>query len=346
MKSRFPAILIAITLSGCTSAFNVKNAETQANAGAISLGGTQLESIRIDKPGLFPEDIKYNPITDKFIVGSFREGAVYEVGLDGAYRKLIDDPLLNSALGIQIDTERNRLLVVNADLGASIHPYPAGPKKAASLGIYELSSGKAINFVDLGKLKPNGAHLANGITMDDEGNAYITDSFSPVIYKVDTQGHASVFLESDRFLGEGINLNGIVFHPDGYLIAVKKGEGVLFKIPLNKPQDFSEIELTTKFIGGDGLVLVGKNELVVIANRASGKVTETVFSVRSDDNWNSAKVTDEYKFGKVYLTTGAIRKDKLYVLHSDLVSLMQAPQDQKDKLLTKATIQQVAIIRP
>lgn len=106
-----------------------------------------------------------------------------------------------------------------------------------------------------------------------------------------------------------------------------------------------EIELTTRFIGGDGLVLVSKDELIVIANRASGKVTETVFSVRSDDNWNSAKVTDEYKFGKVYLTTGAIRKDQLYVLHSDLVSLMQAPQDQKAKLRTKATIQQVANIR-
>lgn len=345
MKSWFPAILIAIALSGCTSALNVKNAETPATAGSVSLGGTQLDSIRIDKPALFPEDIKYNPVTDKFIVGSFREGSVYEVGLDGTYRKLIEDTRLNSVLGIQIDTERNRLLIVNSDIGASIHPDSEGPKKTASLGIYELSSGKNLHFIDLGILKPNGEHLANGITMDNDGNAYITDSFSPVIYKVDTQGHASIFLESDRFLGEGINLNGIVFHPDGYLIAVKKGEGVLFKIPLNYPKDFSEIELATRFIGGDGLVLVGKNELVVIANRASGKVTETVFSIRSEDNWNTAKVTDEYKFGKVYLTTGTIRKDKIYVLHSDLVSLMQAPQDQKDKLRTKATIQQVGNIR-
>jgi hypothetical protein len=345
MKSQFLAILTAVMLTGCTSVLNVRNTETHAIAEAVNLGGTQLDSISIEKPALFPEDIKYNPVTDKFIVGSFREGAVYEVGLDGTYRKLIDDARLNSALGIQIDTERNRLLVVNADIGASIRPYSEGPKKTASLGIYELSSGKNLHFINLGKLKPSGEHLANGITMDDDGNAYITDSFSPVIYKVDSQGHASIFLESDRFLGEGINLNGIVFHPDGYLIAVKKGEGVLFKIPLNNPKDFSEIELATRFIGGDGLVLVGKNELVVIANRASGKVTETVFSVRSEDNWNTAKVTDEYKFGKVYLTTGTIRKDKIYVLHSDLASLMQAPQDQKDKLQTKATIQQVGNIR-
>ncbi len=314
-------------------------------AGSTYLGGAMLDSISVLKPALYPEGIDYNPVTDNFIVGSFREGAVYEVELDGTYRQLISDQRLNSVLGVRVDAKRNKVFVVNSDIGASIRAYYKGPKKLASVGIYELSSGKVIDFIDLGKLLPNRSHLANGITLDTEGNAYITDSFSPVIYKIDIDGEASVFLESERFLGDGINLNGIVFHPDGYLIAVKKGEGVLFKIPLDNPGNFSEIKSSVKFVGGDGLILVNKKELVVVANRASGQVTETVFALESDDNWKTTEVTDEFKFGKVYLTTGVIRKGKIYVMHSDLKSLMLASRKEKEQMQKKATIQQVGRIK-
>lgn len=303
--------------------------------------GKGLESITIDKPALFPEGIDYNPKTDKFIVGSFRDGGVYEIDFDGRYRRLINDKRLNSVLAVRLDVKRDKLFVANSDVGSSINSYIEGPKKSAFIGIYELSTGKNIQFINLGKLRPNKNHLANGIAIDDEGNAYVTDSFFPVIYKVDTSGRASVFLESDRFLGEGVNLNGILFHPAGYLIAVKKNEGILFKIPLNNPQKFSVIKSPLKFIGGDGLVLLSNKELLVIANRAAGKITETVFSLDSENEWETTNVTKELKFGKVYLTTGVIRKDKVYVIHSNLKTLLLTPEGEKNTLNIKATIQQV-----
>ncbi len=337
MKVRIVKLMLLLSVGMLTS--------FDSFAESVTLGGAQLESIIIQKPALYPEGIDYNPNTDKFIVGSFREGAVYEVNLDGTYRQLINDDRLNSVLAVRVDVKRNRLLVVNSDIGASIQPSSQGVKKVASLGIYELSSGKAINFIDLGKLLPNQNHLANGMTLDSDGNAYVTDSFSPVIYKIDTQGNASVFLENDRFLGEGINLNGIVFHPDGYLIVVKKGEGVLFKVPLKNPMSFSEIKLPRKFIGGDGLILANNKELIVIANRAAGEVTETVFALSSEDNWKTAKVTNEHKFGKVYVTTGVVRKGKIYVMHSDLKALMLASKEEKNQLKKMATIQQVGNIK-
>jgi len=306
--------------------------------------GNNLDSITINKPALYPEGIDYNPKTDKFIVGSFRDGGVYEIDSDGSYHKIINDERLNSVLAVRVDVKRDRLLVVNSDIGSSINSYVEGPKKLASLGIYQLSTGKNIDFINLGKLLPNKNHLANGMTLDSEGNIYVTDSFSPVIYKIGTNGHASIFLESDKFLGEGINLNGIVFHPNGYLITVKKGEGVLFKIPLDMPQEFSVIKSSRKFIGGDGLVLLNNKELIVIANRAAGEITEAVFSLNSTDDWETTKVTNELKFGKVYLTTGVLKKDKLYVMHSNLKSLMLAPKEKKNNLNQKATIQQVLSI--
>jgi outer membrane protein assembly factor BamB len=301
-----------------------------------------LESITIDKPGLYPESIDYNPITDKFIVGSVRDGGVYEIDMNGGYRRVINDNRLNSTLAVRIDAKRDRLLVANSDVGSSVNPYIGGTKKLASLGIYELSTGKYIDYINLGELLPNKDHLANGMTLDSKGNIYVTDSLAPVIYKIDTHGHASIFLKSDRFLGEDISLNGIVFHPDGYLITIKKNDGVLFKIPLSNPQQFSMIKLSQKFIGGDGLVLINNNELVVIANHAAGEMTEAVFSLNSTDGWETAKVTRELKMKGVYLTTGVMKKDKLYVMHSNLRTLILTPPNNKSQLNRKAVIQQIA----
>ena len=112
---------------------------------SIEFSGDGLKSITIQKPALYPEGIDYNPVTDKFIVGSFRDGGVYEVNLDGSYRQLIEDKRLNSVLAVRVDVVRNKLFVVNSDIGSSINQYSKGPKKLASLGIYELSSGKNIS---------------------------------------------------------------------------------------------------------------------------------------------------------------------------------------------------------
>ena len=311
----------------------------------LVLRGEHLTSIIVQKEALYPEGIDYNPLNDKFIVGSFREGAVYEVGLDGSYKKIINDTRLNSVLAVKVDIKRDRLLVVNSDIGSAIRPYDKGSKKLASMAIYKLSTGEAIHFVNLGELTTYENHLANGMTLDSAGNAYVTDSFAPIIYKIDINGKASIFLENDKFLGKGINLNGIVYHPDGYLIAIKKGDGTLFKIPLEKPNHFSIIKCTNKFVGGDGLILINNRELVVVANRASGEITERAFSLESNDDWGSAIVTNNYRFGKKYITTGVMRKNSVYVLHSNLNQLISAPKEKKSEFIKKATIEQIGIVR-
>ena len=124
-----------------------------------------------------------------------------------------------------------------ADCGPSIrtsapasNPQPSGPKALAAVGIYDLSSGKALDYVDLAPLAP-APHLLNGITVDAAGNAYVTDSFSPNIYKIDAEGRPSLFVHDERFVGAGINLNGIVAHPDGFLLVIKKSDGGLFRHP-------------------------------------------------------------------------------------------------------------------
>jgi hypothetical protein len=299
----------------------------------------------VRQPALYPETIEYNSKADTFLLGSFRDGAIYEVDLSGKASLLVDDPRLCSVLGIAIDAERQRLWAVNSDMGSSVKPSSAGPKRLAGVGIYDLKSGKPLNYVDLGPLA-EGPHLMNGIALDSSGNAYVTDSFSPVIYKISPQGNAKIFLRDERFAGKAINLNGIVVHPDGYLLVIKKSEGTLFKVPLDRPAAASQVAVGERLVGGDGLTLVGKNDLVVIANRTPERASNAAFSLSSPDSWSTAKVSAVQQLGDVYPTTAVLRAGSLYVVHSKLNELITSPPEQKAQLRQEATIRAIARVAP
>ncbi|MEL6816929.1 MAG: hypothetical protein AAFP03_19320, partial [Cyanobacteria bacterium J06598_3] len=151
-------------------------------------------SIAIAKEALYPEGIEYNPQTGHFLLSSVREGTIYEIDADGAYSPFIEDERLVSTTGIHIDPVNNRLLVPNTDHGLSLQSDPERKLKMAELGIYDLTSGEPIAYADLAALRPEMGHFANDVATDEAGNAYVTDSVSPILYKVDTMGNASVFL--------------------------------------------------------------------------------------------------------------------------------------------------------
>lgn len=324
------AALIALLFSGCSSREGVRLA-------------LSAQPLTLRQPALYPETIEYDRKNDRFLLGSFRQGAIYRVDSDGGVTRLVDDPRLCSVLGIAVDAERGQLWAVNADLGVSARPSAAGPKNLAAVGIYDLATGAALNYVDVAPLSP-GAHLLNGIALDLAGNAYVTDSFSPIIYEIDAHGHASVFLRSEQFDGDGINLNGLVVHPDGYLLVVKKSDGSLFKVPLDNPTRFSRVKTEKQFVGADGVTLVGKNALLLIANQTPTRVSNAAFSLTSEDGWQSAQVRAIAPMGDVYPTTAARRGDTLYAVYSKLNELIQAPAAQKERLQTRATIVQIGTV--
>ncbi|HKP63641.1 MAG TPA: hypothetical protein VJV78_43200 [Polyangiales bacterium] len=320
-------VLAIATLGGCARTASV----------AFESSGA---SLTIHKPALYPETIAYDRARDAFLVSSFREGAIYSVDRRGDATILVNDERLCSVLGIAIDAERGRVWAVNSDFASSLKPSAAGPKQLAAVGVYDLSSGKALQYVDVSGLS-SGPHLLNGIALDASGDAYVTDSFSPSIYKVDASGRASLFLKDARFAGEGINLNGLIVHPDGYLLVIKKSDGALFKVPLANPAALTQVGLDAPLVGGDGVLLAGDRTLIVIANQVPGKASNAAIALASEDGWATAKVRAQQRLGDVYPTTAVVRDGALYVIHSKLNELLQSPPEQKAALRVEATIREI-----
>ena len=278
--------------------------------------------VTFTQAGLYPEGVQYDAPNSRFLVTSLTTGRVGQVKDDGTYSPAFpDDPMLVSAIGIYLDEPRNRVLVAISDPRANAARTTAATQgKLARLAIFNRSAPTAAPVVvELGTLRPNVGHFANDIAVDAQGNAYVTDSFSGIIYKVDaTTNAASVFLEDARLAAPAgmFGLNGIVFHPDGYLLAVKSDEGKLFKIPLATPTMFTTVTTTQSLTAGDGLLLQDNNTLQVVSN-AQAKV----FRLATTNGFGAATLSGTFVAAAQFPTTLARRADTSYVLYANLDAL-------------------------
>jgi sugar lactone lactonase YvrE len=306
---------------------------TLALSGAIYAAGDA--GIQYKAPTAYPEGVAHNAKTGDFYVSSMRHGTVGIVKADGSYKAFAKDPLLISSVGMHADPDRNRLLVCVSDPGVSEKTSPKTQKKIARLVSFDLKTGKKLKSVDLDKLAPaGGEHFCNDTAIDDQGNAYVTDSFSPIIYKVDPSFKASVFATNDLFKGKGFGLNGIVHHKDGYLLVVKMDDGTLLKVDEKDPTKITVVA-AEKVPNGDGLVLLG-DSLDVIQNGETHKVTK----LKSTDGWKTAKVEKTFPLAAEFPTTGVDVGGKLYVNMSHLNELFADPKKATTDSFTLAEIAQ------
>lgn len=262
---------------------------------------------------LYPEGVEYDAKSQHFLVTSLRYGTVGTVQDDGTYQEFIKKDNFVSAIGIRIDSARDRLLVCNSDPGVGINTKKETQGKLAGLGVFQLSTGNLIKYIDLASLSEGGGHFCNDIALTSDGTAYVTDSFSPIIYKVDANNDATILLNNDRFNGKGFNLNGIVVKDD-YLLVDKDNEGVLFKVPLSNPDNFSEVTISEKFPGADGMLWGPDGSLIVISNGSTNKI----FRLTSSDDWATATIANSIDTGPTFTTTGVLRDKNIYTLDARL----------------------------
>ena len=78
-----------------------------------------------------------------------------------------------------------------------------------------------------------------------------------------------MFLEDARLgtpAAGAFGLNGIVYHPDGYLLVAKSDNGALYKVPLTNPAAYTQVTTTQNLSAADGLLLQDNNTLQVVSN--------------------------------------------------------------------------------
>ncbi|GAB2298439.1 hypothetical protein Dimus_032504 [Dionaea muscipula] len=164
--------------------------------------------------------------------------------------------------------------------------------------------------------------LADDVAVDEEGNAYVTDATSNKIWKVSEDGKLLSTITSPLFrhrpwYKDLIGLNGITYHPDGFLLVIHTVTGDLYKIVLNngdgEESEDEEVKLVKLVHGslrfGDGIELVSSTKLAVAGN-PSGRLVE------STDGWVTATVIGKFSGPRHRLATAVTVKDgKVYLSH-------------------------------
>ena len=293
----------AVVVAACTQ--QSEPPATPAAAPSTPMGKTIVAA----RGGFIPEGVEFDRANRRFLTGSLAEGTIFEIHDDGAVTPFVTDPALVSSVGIEVDEPRDRLLVANSDRAV----FEPGNTGQAKLGVYSLTTGERIAMVDLaaviGTPSDPPAYFANDLTVDNDGNVYVTDTRMNVLYRVGPDYTASVFYRFTS-LPENTALNGIVFHPDGFLLVVAGPN--MYKVPLADPAGMTQVTVDQPVPGEDGVVWADNGLLAVVSNSADDP---RVVALSSDDAWATAhRVTSAVMHGGGVTTAAAMDGD-IYAVH-------------------------------
>jgi sugar lactone lactonase YvrE len=302
-----------------------------------ALATAQTQRIEFEAPEAYPEGTAYDPGEGVFYVSSVHNGTIGKTDQSGKYTPVFIDSTLKSTFGMKIEVAKKRLWVCAGDPTYSQYRDSSTHKKMIRLIGLDITTYRKVADIDLSALY-KGRHFANDLTLDAQGNVYITDSYSPVIYKVDADGKASVFAQSMWFAATGTGLNGIVWHPDGFLLVNNNANGSLLKVDLNDPQQVSKVQVNQFFPGADGLLLDGQNNLVLVQNKGVNKI----FKLASTDKWASAKViaATQSKDMFNFPSTATQKGNEVWIMNAKLQEL----SDSSSILSKKFSLQEAVFV--
>ena len=271
-------------LTACDSpvtAPNTPSAASIANAakGPNGTGGALPTQYVIPGSTVFPEGVAYDQRTQTVFVSSTTNGAIFRG--DAGDETLT--PFLpggtdgrTTAIGLEADDD-GHLWVAGGGTGF-VFVYDA----VSGALIARLSGGSSPTFI-------------NDMAVDRNGVGYITDSMSPVIYRVVPNGAGGYTLERWLPLAgtpivytAGFNLNGIVVSPNGrYLYVVQSNTGKLFRIEI-ATKEIAQLDTGgALFPNGDGLWL-HDNSLYVLQN-----MQELISELRVQQNQAEATLVSQ-----------------------------------------------------
>jgi sugar lactone lactonase YvrE len=216
----------------------------------------------------FPEGVTVTA-DGTFFVGSMFEGCIMRAQTGtGQMEPFIASGSngLVSVLGLWADEVRQTLWACSSDAGNGrlTGRAPVGVKA------FDLQSGAAKGSYDF----PGGG-FANDLTFDAQGNLYVTDSWTPRILRLRSEGLALEEWINDPRLGvEQWSLNGIDFdHSSNVIYTVNQRAGQLFRIVIEvdgRAGSVTLIQTSHDLRRPDGLKVIGPNTLVTSEGGAGG----------------------------------------------------------------------------
>lgn len=269
--------------------------------------------ISIRSPNLFPEGLEWDPSAQHFIVGSVHQRSIHAVSDAGVIETLIFDPLLPenvTILGLAVDTVNNRLL-------AAVHALEPLPPFDA-LAAYDLRTRHRLFLAPLNDGDSSERQLANDVAIDFKGNAYVTNSASNFIWKVNLEGETSVLSRSSAFTSHPVDpnslysfygLNGITYVTNGYLLVIQSNTGKMFKVDTDDGK--ARLVLLNKDLPlADGIAIRRDGVVVVVSQHKA-------WFLKSQDSWGEAVVYDEVALDVERSPTSvAIREgERAYVIY-------------------------------
>jgi Cu-Zn family superoxide dismutase len=264
------------------------------------------KTITVPGNAVFPEGIAAKG--EWIYTGSSADGTVYRAPRRGTLAVQLAAPGVDgrtAALGMKID-RKGHLLVAG---GATGKVFVLDRATGATLGV----------FSNTGVYGPGGPTFLNDITIAKNGDAFITDSFAAVIYRIPAAALAAPTMAgvlegwltlagSPIVYQDGFNLNGIVANKK-YLLTVQTNTGKLFRIKI-KSKQIGEITVRgTNLTGGDGLVL--NDEQLYVVHTGVVDILKLKSSLRSA---KLKKTITDPSFDSP--TTAALHKGRLYIVNS------------------------------
>lgn len=298
------SVAVMLLLTACTKEINDNHSLRSTIDSKPEKKKVTTQPINFSEENLFPEGVVYEPFNDRFYVSSTTRGDIGIVSEDGTYTPFITDPTLIATTGLEIDKARKRLYVSNAPNG---------------VGAYDINSGDRIFYADLTALIPGAPVFINDIALDPQGNAYVTNSAYPAIYKITPNGDASIFFYDPALaLPAGqFGFNGIEYSNNGYLLVAYSAGNMVLKIPVREPGTYSNVMLDATLASPDGLLLSDNGRTLTVVNNAGGG-EGTVLTFSSNNKFETATLVNSFNTGSVFPTTATTDGKNVFVLYSFL----------------------------
>jgi sugar lactone lactonase YvrE len=230
--------------------------------------GAELGVITIPGDRYFPEGVTV-AADGTFFAGSLFEGQIMRAAPGATRMEPFIEPGVNglvSVLGLWADDARNTLWACSSDAGNGrlAGTAPVGVKA------FDLKTGAPKGSYDF----PGGG-FANDLTLDRDGNLYVTDSWAPRILRLPAGGSTLTEWINDAQLGiEQWSLNGIDYDRfNNVIYTVNQREGQLFRIviePDGSAGSVTLIETSQELRRPDGLKLIGPDTLATAEGGAGG----------------------------------------------------------------------------